>query len=68
MLTLIQLHVLHISRIPCMDGARALRCNVNPRYHMDARFTNWKGKSKQLQLLPIRTDITTIQQHPRFNV
>jgi hypothetical protein len=51
-----------------MDGACALRSNVNLRYHMDARFTNWKGKSEQLQLLPIRTDITTTQQHPRFDV
>jgi hypothetical protein len=70
MLTLVQLHVLHISRIPGMDGARALRGNVNPRYHMDARFTNW-GKSEQLQLhylLAIRTDITTIWQLPRFDV
>jgi hypothetical protein len=52
MLTLVQLRVLHISRIPRMDGARALRSNVNPRYHVDARFTNWKGESEQLQLLP----------------
>ena len=52
-----------------MDGARALRSNINPRCHMDARFTNRTGKSEQLQvLLPIRTDITTVQQHPRFDV
>jgi hypothetical protein len=51
-LTLIQLHVLYISRILRMDGARALRSNVNPRHHMDSRFTNWKGESEQLQLLP----------------
>jgi hypothetical protein len=51
-----------------MDGACALRSNVDLRYHMDARFTNGKGKSEQLQLLPIKTDITTTQQHPRFDV
>ena len=52
MLTLVQLHVLHISRIPGMDGARALRSNVNPRCHMDARSTNWKEEGEQFQLLP----------------
>jgi hypothetical protein len=46
MLILIQLHALHISRIPCMDGPRALRSNVSPRCHMDSKFTNWKGKSE----------------------
>lgn len=52
MLTLVQLQVLHISRIPGMDGARALRSNVNPRCHMDARSTNWKEEGEQFQLLP----------------
>jgi hypothetical protein len=52
MLTLVQLHVLHISRIPRVDGTRALRSNVNPRYHVGARFTTWKGKGEQLQRLP----------------
>jgi len=51
-----------------MDGAHALRSNITSRYLVDARFTNWKGKSEQLQLVPIRTDITTVQQHPRFDV
>jgi hypothetical protein len=30
-----------------MDGARALRSDVDPCYDMDARFTNWEGKSEQ---------------------
>jgi hypothetical protein len=62
------MHVLHISRIPRMDGARALRSSVNPRYDVDARFTNWEGKSEQLQLLHPRLFITTIRQLPRFDV
>lgn len=51
-----------------MDGARALRSNVNPRYDMDARFTNWEGESEQLQLLQPRLFIITIRQLPRFDV
>jgi hypothetical protein len=68
MLTLIQLHALHISRIPRMGGVRALRSNVNPRCRVDARFTKGKRQSEQPELLPIGTEITTIQQHPRFDV
>lgn len=33
-----------------MDGARALRSNINPCYHMDARLTKGEGESEQLQL------------------
>ncbi len=51
-----------------MGGVRALRSNVNPRCHVDARFTKGKGQSEQPELLPIGTGITTIQQHPRFDV
>jgi hypothetical protein len=51
-----------------MGGVRALRSNVSPRHYMGARFTSWKEQGEQPELLPISTDITTIQQHPRFYV
>ena len=56
MLTLIQLHALHISWIPGMDGARTLRGDVNSRYIMGASFTIWKGQSEQPKLLQIGND------------
>jgi hypothetical protein len=56
MLTLIQLYALHISRIPGMDGVRALHSDVDPRYTMGASFTIWKGESEQPELLQIGND------------
>ena len=56
MLTLIQLHALHISWIPGMDGTHTLHGDVNPRYIMGASFTIWKGQSERPKLLQIGND------------